>query len=87
MATNPISIDHKTESRSGYFKRIRRDIASVLERDPAARSKLEVALVYSGLHAILPAGSHNWRVGLPESKSTPGQRLVQVCLSIMEWVW
>jgi serine O-acetyltransferase len=52
MATNPISIDHKTESRSGYFKRIRRDIASVLERDPAARSKLEVALVYSGLHAI-----------------------------------
>jgi serine O-acetyltransferase len=36
----------------GYFTRIREDIASVLERDPAARSWLEVALVYSGLHAI-----------------------------------
>ncbi len=28
------------------------DIDSVLARDPAARSRLEVALVYSGLHAI-----------------------------------
>jgi serine O-acetyltransferase len=31
---------------------IGRDIRSVLERDPAARSRLEVLLVYSGLHAI-----------------------------------
>jgi serine O-acetyltransferase len=31
---------------------IKRDISSVLERDPAARSRLEVFLVYSGLHAI-----------------------------------
>jgi len=52
MATKPISIDQKTQDGSGYLKMIRRDIASVLERDPAARSKLEVALVYSGLHAI-----------------------------------
>ena len=29
-----------------------RDISSVLERDPAARSRLEVFLVYSGLHAV-----------------------------------
>jgi len=35
-----------------YFTLIRRDVASVLERDPAARSPLEVLLVYSGLHAI-----------------------------------
>jgi serine O-acetyltransferase len=40
------------EESPGFFKMIQRDIASVLERDPAARSKLEVALVYSGLHAI-----------------------------------
>ncbi len=35
-----------------YFRLIRRDIASVLERDPAARTPIEVLLVYSGLHAI-----------------------------------
>lgn len=34
------------------FKRLREDIAVVMERDPAARSKLEVVLTYSGLHAI-----------------------------------
>ncbi|HXC65619.1 MAG TPA: serine acetyltransferase, partial [bacterium] len=34
------------------FRLIREDISSVLERDPAASSKLEVALLYSGLHAI-----------------------------------
>jgi len=31
---------------------IREDIATVLDRDPAARSRLEVFLCYSGLHAI-----------------------------------
>jgi serine O-acetyltransferase len=31
---------------------MREDIATVLERDPAARSRLEVFLCYSGLHAI-----------------------------------
>ena len=35
-----------------YFSKIKRDVASVIERDPAARSWLEVMLVYSGLHAI-----------------------------------
>jgi serine O-acetyltransferase len=35
-----------------YFTMMKRDISSVLERDPAARSRLEVFLVYSGLHAI-----------------------------------
>ena len=33
--------------RNGFLGTIRDDIASVLERDPAARSKLEVAVVYS----------------------------------------
>jgi serine O-acetyltransferase len=31
---------------------IREDIATVFDRDPAARSKLEVLLCYSGLHAV-----------------------------------
>jgi serine O-acetyltransferase len=37
---------------ANYFSNVRRDIDSVIERDPAARSWLEVMLVYSGLHAI-----------------------------------
>jgi serine O-acetyltransferase len=34
------------------FKTIRDDIRSVYERDPAARSTLEILLCYAGLHAI-----------------------------------
>jgi serine O-acetyltransferase len=34
------------------FKKIRDDIQSVLDRDPAARNVLEVLLCYPGLHAI-----------------------------------
>ena len=34
------------------FDRIREDIQSVLERDPAARSRLEVLLCYPGLWAV-----------------------------------
>jgi serine O-acetyltransferase len=39
---------------------MRRDISSVLERDPAARSRLEVFLVYSGLHAIWVHRISHW---------------------------
>ena len=34
------------------FQRLREDIACILERDPAARSKWEVLTCYPGLHAI-----------------------------------
>lgn len=34
------------------FDTIRQDIQTVLQRDPAARTKLEVFLCYSGLHAV-----------------------------------
>jgi serine O-acetyltransferase len=34
------------------FEQMRRDIRTVLERDPAARSSLEVVLCYPGVHAI-----------------------------------
>lgn len=34
------------------FRRIRDDIRSVFERDPAARSTVEVLLLYPGLHAV-----------------------------------
>ncbi len=35
------------------FKRIKQDIKAVKDRDPAARSTLEVLLCYPGLHALL----------------------------------
>ncbi|MCP5267312.1 MAG: serine O-acetyltransferase [Burkholderiaceae bacterium] len=35
------------------FERIREDIATIMEKDPAARSALEVLLCYPGLHAVL----------------------------------
>ncbi|NKB82322.1 MAG: serine O-acetyltransferase [Nitrospirales bacterium] len=35
------------------FKKIRHDLHTVFERDPAATSKLEVLLTYSGFHALL----------------------------------
>ena len=35
------------------LNRLRADIRAVRERDPAARSSLEVLLLYSGLHAIM----------------------------------
>ncbi|HRF45997.1 MAG TPA: serine O-acetyltransferase [Anaerolineales bacterium] len=34
------------------FNSFRQDVAAVLARDPAARSSLEVALLYPGLHAV-----------------------------------
>lgn len=35
-----------------FFSRLRKDIRVIFERDPAAKSVLEVLLCYSGLHAI-----------------------------------
>src|SRR5947199_23227 len=37
---------------SHLLAQIREDVAMVLERDPAARSRAEVFLCYSGLHAV-----------------------------------
>ncbi|MCU0241129.1 MAG: serine O-acetyltransferase [Vicinamibacteria bacterium] len=34
------------------LKRIRRDVNSILERDPAARNRFEILLCYPGLHAV-----------------------------------
>jgi serine O-acetyltransferase len=47
------------------FKRLADDIQAVAERDPAARSKLEVLLCYPGLHAILfhRVAHYLWRQG------------------------
>lgn len=47
------------------FERLREDIATVLEKDPAARSALEVLLCYPGVHAqFLHRIAHRfWKVG------------------------
>ena len=42
------------------FASMREDIAAVKERDPAARSWLEVVLLYSGLHALWGFRFHHW---------------------------
>ena len=46
--------------KRGLFRTLRRDIAAVFERDPAARSVLEVLLLYPGLHAIWGHRVSHW---------------------------
>ena len=46
--------------RRGIFSTLRQDIDSVLERDPAARSRFEVFLVYPGLHAMWGHRVSHW---------------------------
>jgi serine O-acetyltransferase len=43
-----------------FFSSMREDIAAVLDRDPAAKSGLEVVLLYSGLHALWGYRVHHW---------------------------
>ena len=38
---------------SAVFKRFKEDIDSFIQRDPAAKSRLEVILCYPGLHALM----------------------------------
>ncbi len=42
------------------FKRLREDIRSIKERDPAARSGAEIFFLYSGLHAVIYYRISNW---------------------------
>lgn len=42
------------------FQRMKSDIQTVFENDPAARSKFEVVFTYSGLHAIWAHRVANW---------------------------
>ena len=45
------------------FKSIRQDLQAVFDRDPAATSKLEVFLTYSGFHALLAHRIAHWLNG------------------------
>jgi len=61
----------------GLLKRLREDIKSAREHDPAARSHAEIVLVYSGLHAIWShrLAKRMWRYG---PLKTPARVLSQV---------
>ena len=43
-----------------FFSSMRDDIAAVLDRDPAAKSRFEVVLLYSGLHALWVHRFNHW---------------------------
>ena len=45
---------------ANFITMIRRDVQSVFKRDPAARSRLEVLLNYSGLHAVWSHRVNHW---------------------------
>ena len=42
------------------FAQIREDVRSIRERDPAARTGVEVLLLYSGLHAVIAYRISHW---------------------------
>lgn len=44
----------------GWIKDVKKDIHSVMERDPAASSALEVLLTYSGVHAVIVHRLAHW---------------------------
>jgi serine O-acetyltransferase len=51
------------EENSGIvmaFKRLREDISAFMERDPAARSGLEIVLFYPGFHALVGYRLAHW---------------------------
>ncbi len=46
--------------QGGMFKRLKKDINAVLERDPAARNVFEVILCYPGFHAVILHRLAHW---------------------------
>jgi serine O-acetyltransferase len=57
----PMKQNRKADSeRRGFFRTLDRDIQSVLDRDPAARSRLEVLINYPGLHAVWGHRISHW---------------------------
>jgi serine O-acetyltransferase len=48
------------ENHKNIFQKIHEDIQSVFDRDPAARSSLEILIAYPGLHAIWGYHISHW---------------------------
>jgi len=59
MQNSPSTIENKEEKKPSKIalirgiKRVRDDIQNIKDKDPAAKSALEIILLYSGFHAIL----------------------------------
>jgi serine O-acetyltransferase len=60
VSAHVIPVPKALSQKSGFFHNLHRDIASVLERDPAARNALEVAMLYPGLHALWGYRLSHW---------------------------
>lgn len=58
----PSTVNGRAESEQaiGVLNRMREDVQAVFDRDPAARSALEVVLAYPGLHAIWMHRMAHW---------------------------
>ena len=86
-----------------FFSCMREDIDAVLDRDPAAKSRFEVVVLYSGLHALWAYRFHHWlwvhgrtfsarllsQVGrlITGIEIHPGARSGGASLSITAWGW
>ena len=53
-------VDQSAKVGRGIFGKVRSDIRSVFDRDPAARSALEIILCYPGLHAVWGHRVSHW---------------------------
>ena len=51
---------NRRSQRRGFLGTLRRDVQSIFERDPAARSALEVITSYPGLHALWAHRLAHW---------------------------
>ncbi|HTX91646.1 MAG TPA: serine O-acetyltransferase [Anaerolineales bacterium] len=60
METNSVLPLPAPAKRQGFFRTLRQDLRSVLERDPAARGPLEVFLLYPGVHAVWGHRLSHW---------------------------
>jgi serine O-acetyltransferase len=65
----------------GFLSRLKEDIANARAHDPAARGDLEVAVVYSGLHAIW-AHRLTHRMWQNERLKTPARVVSQVARTL-----
>lgn len=63
--TNSQSVSGKSKAQMNLFSLWREDVVCVFDRDPAARSVLEVLTTYPGVHALLihRLSSSLWRKG------------------------
>jgi len=60
QSLNPPLVGRSSKGLAAVFERVRNDIHSVKQRDPAARGTLEVLLCYPGLHAIWAHRFSHW---------------------------